>query len=212
MIKWLQARQNGVTRARNQWLSEIARNNPKPTGNVYLAAEVNLVNDCVRTSCKRMVQTVIPYVALDMVSYSSYDTEYYSSKWRDPKTSILYNSLKDALQEIINRHNRTQASPPSPAVFIAEWGSGSWGTSDIKMMANVLDTSITMDIKYVMFWNVFTNECNSQCSNCNGGRCNWGPPYITDPACLKSYWLQMPNGTYSPQFHEMKSRIQASKN
>jgi len=101
MIFWLQARQNGVTKARNQWKLEGGNT---ATGNVFHAAEVNLVLQCVRKTCKKMIQSVVPKVSLDMVSYSAYDSQ---------KSAV---DLKDALTEIANRHNRTAASPPAPAV------------------------------------------------------------------------------------------------
>ena len=103
MIAWLQARQNGVTKARNQWKLEGGNT---AIGNAFNAAEMNLVLPCVRKTCKKMVQSVIPKVALDMVSYSAYDSQ---------KSSV---DFKDSLQEIANRHNRTASSPTAPAVCI----------------------------------------------------------------------------------------------
>ena len=42
------------------------------SGGVYFAAEVNLVDMSMTTGFPNMVNRVVPYVALDMISYSSY--------------------------------------------------------------------------------------------------------------------------------------------
>merc|ERR1712048_273201 len=68
MTKWLAARQSGVTEARAGFRHANAK------GNVYFAAEVNLVQTSRKQGFPNMINRVIPYIQLDMVSYSSYDT------------------------------------------------------------------------------------------------------------------------------------------
>jgi len=125
---WLQARQDGVTRGRAAFCTarggllgasgqqRVAVNCSDPKAvvdaaavNVYLGAEVNLVASCIHnTTCGNIVRAVLPHVALDYVSYSSYDS------MRTP-------ALADALDLIAGQHNRTAASPER-ALFITEFG------------------------------------------------------------------------------------------
>jgi hypothetical protein len=66
MQAWLTARQAGVSAARAAvGASGVA---------VYHAAEVNLVMTTIESNFPNVVNTVLPSVALDLVSYSSYDT------------------------------------------------------------------------------------------------------------------------------------------
>eukprot|EP01052_Picozoa_sp_SAG31_P001557 SAG31_NODE_52_length_30366_cov_34.368586_18_plen_327_part_00 len=101
MRMWLQARQTGVTEAREEfeaaqrelgkwWLTGLptaTANNKEDgwvdhgieahggAGGVYFAAEVNLVANTMATGAVNMINRVIPHVALDLVSYSAYDTQ-----------------------------------------------------------------------------------------------------------------------------------------
>ena len=74
MRTWLQARQAGITLARNGYLS-TAKGKASPRGKVFFSAEVNLVYSSMTTGAANMVNRVLPFVATDMVSYSSYDTQ-----------------------------------------------------------------------------------------------------------------------------------------
>jgi hypothetical protein len=91
---WLQARQDGVAQGRKAFCKKrkgILRRGQRRDGtvdcddaeqvvkeaavNVYHGAEVNLVASCVHNaSCGNVVRAVLPHVALDYVSYSSYDS------------------------------------------------------------------------------------------------------------------------------------------
>jgi hypothetical protein len=80
MRTWLEARQAGVTRARREYREEQqqqGRAGPGEgsAGNVFFAAEVNLVQASREKGDRNMITDVVPYVALDTVSCSSYDTQ-----------------------------------------------------------------------------------------------------------------------------------------
>eukprot|EP00913_Durusdinium_trenchii_P005325 g4970.t1 len=60
MARWLQARQAGVTRARQR------HRMPGAAGNVYLAGEVNLVAESLFEGKPNVVNRVLPFVQLDM--------------------------------------------------------------------------------------------------------------------------------------------------
>ena len=74
MRTWLEARQAGITLARNEYLS-TANVKDSPRGKVFFSAEVNLVYSSMTSGAPNMVNRVLPFVATDMVSYSSYDTQ-----------------------------------------------------------------------------------------------------------------------------------------
>jgi hypothetical protein len=101
MILWLQARQNGVTNAREDYRSKDQK------GNVFLAAEVNLVSDAMAGN-PDMINEVVPYVALDLISYSSYDTEQTAQ-------------FGEAINYIAGKQNKTNATPTA-SVVIGEYG------------------------------------------------------------------------------------------
>lgn len=106
MRKWLAARQAGVTAARQEAQRVLGA---APSGHLYFAAEVNLVQESRVAGAANMINRVIPFVQLDMVSYSSYDTE------TSPE------NFRAALQYLQRQHNRTAAAPPGPrAIFVAE--------------------------------------------------------------------------------------------
>src|SRR5215469_12711192 len=66
MIAWITARQNGVTRARNEANDTSMQ--------VLNAVEVNRVLDYAQQGLTRVVNAVVPKVGADMVTYSSYDS------------------------------------------------------------------------------------------------------------------------------------------
>jgi hypothetical protein len=98
MIGWLGARQAGVDAARAalRGVSGVS---------VLHASEVNLVRTSIDVGFPNVVNTVLPHVALDMVSYSAYDTE----------ADDVY--FGRALAFIAAHHVRTPASPPI-AVYV----------------------------------------------------------------------------------------------
>ena len=104
MRRWLEARQAGVTHAR-----EALRG--AASGKVFFSAEVNLVQASRTTGAPNMINRVIPFIQLDMVSYSSYDSQ---------MSSVDFPACLDF---IAANHNRTDASPPGNAsYFVAEYG------------------------------------------------------------------------------------------
>lgn len=68
MRAWLTARQAGVSQARAR-VGSLARSS------VWHASEANLVVSSIQTGFPNIVTEVLPFVQLDMVSYSSYDCQ-----------------------------------------------------------------------------------------------------------------------------------------
>lgn len=124
MVQWLVARQAGVDAGRAAWCEAAVASGAAPPGldcadgraihaaagiHVYHASEVNLVLSSMTSGFPNNILEVVPKVALDMVTYSSYDTEGLS-----PGFGL-------ALDFIAAHHNRTRASP-DVGIVVAEYG------------------------------------------------------------------------------------------
>lgn len=148
MRQWLQARQDGVSAARQQY----------QFSNVLVASEVNLVLTSLQSGFPNIIETVIPYVSLDLISYSSYDT-------------MCAGYFLPALNFIASHHNRTSHSPPV-GVYIGEFGLPLQLRPDSVVqdcMQNVVTTALgDFNAPWVMHWEVYDNEVRNVrlwCSN-----------------------------------------------
>jgi len=77
MIQWLNARQRGVTRAREEIRAQDVF--------VYNAAEVNMVISSMESDLPNMVNEVLPHTQLDLVSYSCYESSLNPTLAGDPE-------------------------------------------------------------------------------------------------------------------------------
>lgn len=217
MVSWLAARQRGVDGARAAWCA--SRNAAAAAGaapldcadgraihaaagvTVLHASEVNLVLSSMEKAFPNNILEVIPKVALDAVSYSSYDTQ-----WLQPQ-------LGDALDFIAAHHNRTSASPPS-AVWVAEYGlpvnEDPHPADALALYAHVVGTALTTSPvtgaprAFATFaWELFDNEHKVDTAF-PGGRCNakTGPEF--DAAQLNGFYLRAPNGSASAGWTYLK--------
>ena len=211
MVQWLAARQAGVEAGRDSWCRrgagraagldcDAAARDPRALHaaagvTVLHGTEVNLVWDSMQTAFPDNILEVVPKVALDFVSYSSYDT-----MWREP-------GFGDALDFIAAHHVPTAASP-SPAVFVAEYGVAQNEEPIEALLAiykNVAAYTFSTGPSGVrraalsLAWELFDNEVDSS-SKFPGGRCNaqTGPEF--NASKLHGFWLVRPDGSLSPSF------------
>lgn len=208
MRRWLAARQAGVTQARAARDEAVALGGDERTtqGNVFFSAEVNLVQKTRTTvgstqyprGFPNMVNEVIPYVQLDMVSYSSYDSQESPS------------DFPACLDFIAAHHNRTAASPPGHAAyFIAEYGMAENIASNQTVVAtveNVVSTALSWGASFVLFWETFDNECTGGVG-CSAGRCHDAAHPVSDPKRLHGFWLTRPDGSHSWPYTFLKRAI-----
>ncbi len=219
MRRWLEARQAGVTRARADFMAQRSLTSMDNLGNVLFAAEVNLVLESMQSGFPNMINMIIPFVQLDMVSYSSYDT-------------MGTPNFLPALQFIASHHNRTAAAPPD-AVFIAEFGAPQnlWPNSTVvSTVQSVVQTALAFGCPYVLFWETYDNECTGG-KGCSGtmhdgswppastdplrtqkllgsGRCEDPDNPVTNPADLAGFWLVRPDNSTSWPFQYLASVIE----
>lgn len=141
MIRWLNARQTGVDRARRSLRSA------RRVG-VYHAAEVNLVADAMdgKTSVSN---DVLPHTHCDLYAYSAYDT------------SIADTRFVAALDHIAAK---TPASAAFGAknVYVGEFGvpENEFGTSAaVASIKRTIGDALAWGCPYLVFWQIFDNEC-----------------------------------------------------
>ena len=210
MVAWLAARQRGVDSARAAWCeARNAADSAAPALDcsngraihaaagvtVLHASEVNLVLSSMESGFPNNILEVVPKVALDALSYSSYDTQ-----WLNPQ-------FADALDFIASHHNRTTASPPA-AVWVAEYGlalnDDPYPSDALALYQHVIATALTPSPvtgaprAFATFaWELFDNE-HAKSVRFPGERCTaaTGPEF--DASQLRGFWLRAPNGSASP--------------
>ena len=140
MIRWLNARQKGVERAR----SELAAANVR----VFHAAEVNLVKIALEQGRPTVTDQVLPHTSVDLVSYSAWDTS------GDPKL------LRSAL-EYIARHTPDREPFAGRNVYLGEFGlpENDFPTSQVKTtVRDTITTALDWGCPYVVYWQLYCNE------------------------------------------------------
>ena len=186
MVSWLRARQRGVTRARQD------AGNPSGV-NVLNAVEVNRVLDHAQKGLNRVVNAVVPFVAADMVTYSSYDSTLAGT---DP------NSMEAAMAQALNTIYQFAPDPlnlGSKRVLISEYGlyENQRESEAIWRTKTVLKTAQSTGLAGAFMWNVFDNECyesNGQSAPVDVSPGDPGRP--TDSDC-RGLWAVRPDGSIS---------------
>jgi hypothetical protein len=149
MIRWLNARQEGVNRARRA---------VRATGvHVYHAAEVSGVADAMagRTS---VTNNVLPHTRCDLYSYSAYDT------------SIQGTHFREAL-DYIAAHAPASASFGARNVYVGEFGvpENEFGTAfAVASVRKTIEEALQWGCPYVVYWQLYDNECRHGTSDAKG--------------------------------------------
>jgi hypothetical protein len=145
MIRWLNARQAGVNKARE----ECGVNGV----NVYHATEVNNVLRSVEHGQANIVNAVLPYTNVDLVTYSAYDSIFLAIDGRDEAFGRCVQYIKDHL-------------PPSAvfgddSVFIGEYGVPENEFTSVQLQTvvkNTVETSLEMNCPWIVYWQLYCNE------------------------------------------------------
>ncbi|MBM3215556.1 hypothetical protein FJZ36_11650 [Candidatus Poribacteria bacterium] len=175
MVAWLNARQRGVDRARREVGETTVR--------VYHAAEVNLVRRAMDTDERSVTTHVLPRTAVDLVSYSAWDTE------RDP---ALFRRSLDFIAE------RAPDSAPfgDRNVYVGEYGLPETDTSEsdvLRTVANVVDIALDWGCPYVIYWQLYCNEPKRE-------------PVVKNEDS-RGFWLIRPDGSKSPVWDYLRGRM-----
>jgi len=170
MQKWLAARQKGVTTARN----EYGKGAKCVVAN---ATEVNRVVD-IWKNIPTVTKNVLPYVELDLVSYSSYDG------MKDPIT------MWKCVQEI-KSYAKTSSLFGEKAVYVGEIGIPENIQKDnIKeRWDSFMGVFLATGMKYVVQWELYCNELKPSQEKIKLP--------VTDSSLMRGFWLVKPDGSLS---------------
>jgi len=171
MIEWLNARQAGVNKARQ----EIGHHSVR----VYHAAEVNRVVQSMRQGVPNMVNKVLPHTDLDLVSYSAWDAA--TAHHQDPQM------LRDALNFIAS-HAPDSADFGDKNVYIGEFGmpENLYSAEQVQTtIPNVVRTGLDWGCPYIIYWQLYCNELRDATAK---------PPVKNNDA-VRGFWLIRPDGS-----------------
>ena len=149
MIRWFQIRQRAIDDAKKATKHKNVA--------IYHYIEVNLaLRGLENKPC--VTKDVLPFVNVDFVSYSSYETT-------KRKT---YQANKDALQKAVTyieqQMQPKQGLPFSRRVFIGEYGehaTKSRPDSFRRQFANtkeIMQIALELDLPFALYWNMYNNE------------------------------------------------------
>ncbi len=166
-IRWLSARQRGVEKARKEAGTTKCK--------VYHAAEVNRVWDGTK-GLPTLTTHVLPHVALDLVSWSSYD------------------GMSDAVAtwqgvELIRQHMRPSPTFGKNAVFIGEIGKPENEAKEadiIEWWDRAMGVFFAMDIPWIVHWELYCNEPK------DGTKADRRPRKAEE---MRGFWLLRPDGS-----------------
>jgi hypothetical protein len=144
MIRWLNARQEGVDRARKEVGEAGVR--------VFHAAEVNLVKIALRDDRPTVTDSVLPHTHVDLVSYSAWDTQH------DPAL------LRSAL-DYIAKYTPDREPFGDRNVFVGEFGlpENDYPLPRVqRTVRGTVQTALEWDCPYVVYWQLYCNEARRQ--------------------------------------------------
>ena len=178
MVQWLNARQRGVTRARDE-LGDL-------NVFVYHATEINLVVNSMNDGQLNMVNDVLPLtIGLDLVSYSCYDASINPALTGDPE------ELRRAIQ-YIKQNMPDSAAFGNDNVYLGEYGIPETEYTSVQVelvMKNTVTIGLDEKCPYILYWMLY-----------DGGH----GANIED---LRGFWLIRPDGTKSWHYEYLKSVI-----
>ena len=184
MIRWLNARQAGVDRAREEVGQEGVR--------VFHAAEVNLVRMGMIEKRPTVAARVLPHTRVDLVSYSAWDTQ-------DDRESF-----RRALDFIANH---VPDRPPFDAhnVYVGEFGVPENERTPEKLertLANVVDVGLEWGCPYLVYWQVYCNEFRRDQEHPTAP--------VTANDQVRGFWLLRPDGTKGRAWDFFERRLRDS--
>ncbi len=174
MIKWLNARQRGVDKARK----EVGQHKVK----VYHATEVNLVVSSMKEGRPNLVNKVLPYVNVDMVSYSAYDAIF---DVIEGKPDILTQTL-----DYIAANTKDHPDFGNKNVYIGEFGipENNFTAEQVEIvMKNTVERSLSWGCPYIVYWQLYCNELIDPATKTP----------VKDNKDVRGFWLIRPDGTKS---------------
>jgi len=144
MIRWLAARQRGVSRGR----AEVATGGAR----IFHACEVNLVRESMAKGGPSVTIDVLPHVPVDLASYSAWDT-------KDSPTQFA-----KALA-FIAKHKRQTEPFGEHGVYVGEFGlAESEATPQVafERTSALLAEAQRFGCPYAVYWQLYCNESTTE--------------------------------------------------
>jgi hypothetical protein len=176
---WLAARQRGVARARAEAEDAQCR--------VYHAAEVNRVWDSTR-GIPTLTTHVLPHVAVDLVSWSSYDGM--ASPVR------AWQGL-----ELIRHYARPSPVFGKPVVYIGEVGKPEQGQSEEQIVSwwdQAMGVFFAQQVPWILHWELYCNEVADK---------HRPKRNVYQAEELRGFWLIRPDGSLSYSAKYLKALL-----
>ncbi len=173
-VRWFSARQNGVNKAREKAGLTRCR--------VYNAAEVNRVLDALK-GIPTLCTHVLPHVALDWISWSSYDGM--------GSATATWQGL-----ELIRHYARPAPGEKQPRIFVGEIGLPEQGRKENEVVDwwdRAMGVLLAWEVPYIIHWELY---CNELADGRKDDRSNH------TAADMRGFWLLRPDGSlsYSAQY------------
>jgi len=151
MIDWYNVRQKAVEDARRDSRSDVS---------VYHYAELNRVNPALYYGSDRLVNRVLPYIDVDYVSYSSYEST------SEEVSGADYAELKEYLfksLDYIEANLKPRDDIKGKRVFIGEFGFdlplvGGSPHEQSRRAFNVIRAAIEWGCPFCLYWEMYDNE------------------------------------------------------
>lgn len=177
-IRWLQARQRGVEKARAE--------NPNSKCKVYHAVEVNQVLPTWK-GVPTLTSHVLPYAKTDLVSWSCYDGMRNDKRSTDQTALGLYQGI-ETIKHFASKAHDGKDVP----VYIGEIGipenKGFTPEQIDAIWDGAFGALFALDTPYILQWEIYDNEIKD-------GVAHHPPPYKAEE--LNGYWIRKPDGTLS---------------
>jgi hypothetical protein len=171
MIEWLNARQAGVSQARQ----EVGQRGVR----VYHAAEVNRVVASMKQGRPGVVNKVLPHTNLDLVSYSAWDAA--TACFEDP--NVFREALDFIAANMPDSHDLGNRN-----VYLGEFGmpENNYSTGQIrKAIPNAVQTALDWGCPYIVYWQLYCNELKAPKKQ----------PLVRSNDAVRGFWLIRPDGS-----------------
>lgn len=192
MRKVFSARQSGVNRARKKVSTSKCK--------VYHAIEVNKVIDAMY-GVPSLTNDVLPYVEVDMVSWSAYDATDFDKTGLD-----LYRGI-----DYIKSKMKPTAYVKDKIVFLGEIGIPEMSTKNLPVefkerWDTYLAVCFAQKVSYIIHWELYCNEAARNQKIVQ-------PAFTKSNEDLNGFWLIKPDGTkgYAMEYFEQLLKYAGGK-
>jgi hypothetical protein len=145
MKLWLNARQKAIEDAK--------RDTPHSNINVWGYTEANRTIDIKRIGAERLVNTVLPYTAVDYLSYSAYDIQELSSKEINEHIEYM-DQMVPSKNKTCDVGKRVFIGEVGWPAFLCEYNQEIHNTVNIDKFIKFFDSGVGQ----ILYWEMYSNE------------------------------------------------------